>query len=61
MAKNLYSVTCILYSEFGAEDKKNPRSNYVALMPTGYTNEQERGCRIVNDDNWFWQAPTQNK
>lgn len=57
MAKNLYYVNCTLRSEFGTEDKKFNPTDYVALMPTGYYNDMEKGSYIVYDDNWFWQSP----
>lgn len=60
MAKNLYYVNCSLRSEYGAENKKFNRADYVALMPTGYTNDMEKGSFIVNDDAWFWQSPYQD-
>lgn len=57
MTKNLYYINCSLRSEFGTEDKRMSRSDYVALMPTGFSCEMEAGRHIVNDDNWFWQSP----
>lgn len=57
MAKNLYYISCMLRSEFGAENKKFNPADYVALMPTGYFNDMEKGSYIVNDDAWFWQSP----
>lgn len=60
MANNLYYVNCSLRSEYGAENKKFNQSDYVALMPTGYMNDMEKGSFIVNDDVWFWQSPYQD-
>lgn len=60
MAKNLYYVSCSLRSEYGTENKTFNHANYVTLMPTGYTNDMEKGSFIVNDDAWFWQSPYQD-
>lgn len=59
MTKNLYYLSCTLHSGFGTENKKFNPADYVALMPTGYFNEMEKGSYIVNDDAWFWQSPYQ--
>lgn len=59
MAKNLYYINCTFRSQFGAEEGGYFPKNYVSLMPVGYTNEQEKGSYIVNDDAWFWQSPYQ--
>lgn len=59
MAKNLYYIDCTFRSQFGTEDRPYSPKNYVALMPTGYTNKQAKGSYIVNDDAWFWQSPYQ--
>lgn len=56
MTKNLYYVSVSTNQEFGVEDPAVPnRPHFVDLMPTGFTD----GSRhlIVNDDEWFWQAP----
>ena len=59
MAKNLYYINCTFRSEFGTEDKKYNPADYVALMPTGYYNDMEKGSYITYDADWFWQSPYQ--
>lgn len=59
MAKNLYYINCTFHSGFGTEDKKYNPADYVALMPTGYYNDMEKGSYITYNADWFWQSPYQ--
>ncbi|MBR5745139.1 MAG: transglutaminase domain-containing protein, partial [Muribaculaceae bacterium] len=56
MTKNLYYVSVSTNQEFGVEDPAVPgHPHFVDLMPTGFTVGNHH--LIVNDDEWFWQAP----
>ncbi|MBQ7211083.1 MAG: transglutaminase domain-containing protein [Muribaculaceae bacterium] len=57
MTKNLYYVSASTNQEFGVEDPDVAGyPHFVDLMPTGFIGDS-RHLLIVNDDEWFWQAP----
>jgi hypothetical protein len=58
MAKNLYWINCPARSFFNVETMyRNTSENYVALMPSGYTQNSGRRFTVTHDPDYFWQAP----
>ena len=59
MAKNLYFFACMKISRFNPESdyRENPKGSEFILYPTGYSNENWKGCDTTTDSDLFWAKP----
>lgn len=57
MCKNLYYITCMIHSEYGAESPFRKENAFIDLLPAGFTADMSSSRWHTSNEDYFWQSP----